>query len=112
MKTYLWGTTLALLLVISPLIGYSADVYVRGYYRSDGTYVRPHYRSPPDGNVWNNWSTKGNINPYTGKPGYKYPLKESYKRSWRSTNNLWKSSPTYKPFKRNRSLGGFKSFWK
>lgn len=26
-----------------------ADVYVEGYYRSDGTYVRPHMRSSPDG---------------------------------------------------------------
>jgi len=46
-----------------------ADVYVKGYYRRDGTYVRPHYRSSPDGNFNNNWSTKGNVNPYTGRPG-------------------------------------------
>ncbi|HEU4583280.1 MAG TPA: hypothetical protein VFS67_33715 [Polyangiaceae bacterium] len=42
---------------------------VRGYVRKDGTYVAPHYRSAPDGNFWNNWSTRGNVNPYTGKPG-------------------------------------------
>jgi hypothetical protein len=41
-------------------------VYVNGYYRWDGTYVRPHYRTRPDGNFWNNWSSYGNINPYTG----------------------------------------------
>lgn len=46
-------------------------VRVRGYFRKDGTYVQPHYRSAPDGNFWNNWSTKGNINPYTGKEGTK-----------------------------------------
>ncbi len=46
-------------------------MYVKGYDREDGTYVRPHYRSAPDGNFYNNWSTKGNINPYTGKPGTK-----------------------------------------
>ena len=50
-----------------------ADVFVRGYFRSDGTYVRPHYRSNPDGNPWNNWSTIGNVNPYTGQRGYKRP---------------------------------------
>lgn len=33
-----------------------ADVYVRGYYRRDGTCVRPHWRSDPDGNPYNNWS--------------------------------------------------------
>lgn len=45
------------------------SVYVRGYVRKDGTYVQPHYRSAPDGKFHNNWSTKGNVNPYTGKPG-------------------------------------------
>lgn len=47
----------------------SRNVYVRGYFRSNGTYVMPHYRSVPDGNFWNNWSTKGNVNPYTGELG-------------------------------------------
>lgn len=32
-------------------------------------YVQGHYRSEADGNFWNNWSTKGNVNPYTGQPG-------------------------------------------
>jgi hypothetical protein len=47
----------------------SAQVRVRGYIRNDGTYVQPHYRSNPDGSFYNNWSTKGNVNPYTGEPG-------------------------------------------
>jgi len=48
-------------------------VYVRGYYRWDGTYVRPHYRTQPDGIFWNNWSSWGNINPFTGERGYRLP---------------------------------------
>ncbi|MBX3150418.1 hypothetical protein KF728_09740 [Candidatus Obscuribacterales bacterium] len=48
---------------------YAKSVSVRGYYRKDGTYVRPHMRSSPDGNFYNNWSTKGNYNPYTGEEG-------------------------------------------
>ena len=48
-----------------------ADVYVRGYYRSNGTYVQGHYRSSPDSSNSNNWSSYGNTNPYTGKKGYK-----------------------------------------
>lgn len=44
-----------------------ASVRVRGYYRKDGTYVQPHYRSNPDGNPYNNWSYPGNTNPYTGE---------------------------------------------
>lgn len=49
-----------------------ADVYVRGYFRRNGTFVFPHFRSTPDSNIWNNWSTYPNINPYTGKQGTKY----------------------------------------
>lgn len=33
-----------------------AQVNVRGYTRSDGTYVQPHVRSAPDGNPYNNYS--------------------------------------------------------
>ncbi len=47
----------------------SADVYVRGHYRNDGTYVNPHWRSDPDGDPGNNWSHKGNVNPHTGEEG-------------------------------------------
>ena len=42
-------------------------VRVRGYYRRNGTYVRPHYRTAPDGNPYNNYSFPGNYNPNTGK---------------------------------------------
>src|SRR5439155_17382653 len=44
-------------------------VHVRAYTRKDGTFVQAHYRSAPDGIFSNNWTTKGNINPYTGVPG-------------------------------------------
>jgi len=50
-----------------------ADTYVQGYTRSDGTYVPPHYRSDSNSNANDNWSTKGNSNPYTGKKGTKDP---------------------------------------
>ncbi|MDQ7251018.1 hypothetical protein [Dongia sedimenti] len=49
------------------------DVYVDGYYRSNGTYVQPHYRSAPDGDSSNNWTTRGNVNPYTGAVGTRNP---------------------------------------
>ena len=42
-----------------------ADVYVNGYTRSDGSYVGGHYRSSPNSSVYDNWSTYGNVNPYT-----------------------------------------------
>lgn len=34
----------------------SAQVHVRGYVRSDGTYVAPHTRSAPDSSIYNNRS--------------------------------------------------------
>jgi endonuclease YncB( thermonuclease family) len=49
----------------------NATVNVRGYFRKDGTYVAGHQRTAPDGNFSNNWSTEGNVNPYTGKVGTK-----------------------------------------
>lgn len=45
----------------------TSDVWVDGYYRSDGTYVTGHYRSAPNGNPYDNFSFPGNTNPYTGK---------------------------------------------
>jgi len=44
----------------------------RGYVkRSSGTYVAPHYSSTPNSFKFDNWSSKGNSNPFTGKKGYK-----------------------------------------
>jgi hypothetical protein len=42
-----------------------AQVSVRGYYRSNGTYVRAHERTLPNYTRNDNYSTIGNINPYT-----------------------------------------------
>ena len=44
-----------LLSVLSHTALAQQDVYVNGYYRKDGTYVRPHYRSAPDSHKWNNY---------------------------------------------------------
>ena len=44
-----------------------ADEYVNGYYRSNGTYVQPYWRSDSDGNPYNNYSYPGNLNPNTGE---------------------------------------------
>lgn len=59
------------LMIAWPTHDYARDTHVRGYTKKDGTYVAPHMRSAPDGNPYNNWSTKGNINPYTGQAGTK-----------------------------------------
>ena len=43
------------LLFLLPNIIIAKDVHVKGYYRKDGTYVRPHVRSSPDSHKWNNY---------------------------------------------------------
>ena len=57
---------------------HACDSYVSGYYRSDGTYVSGHYRSCANSTTLDNWTTRGNYNPYTGQPGYRSPYEPSY----------------------------------
>ena len=47
----------------------TADNYVNGYYKKDGTFVNGYARSSSDSTNWNNYSTQGNSNPYTGSYG-------------------------------------------
>ena len=42
---------------------------VKGYVKKDGTSVKAHKRSTADKTKTNNWTTKGNTNPDTGKAG-------------------------------------------
>ena len=50
-----------------------ASHYVDGYTRRDGTYVQPHMQTNPNGNAFDNWSSKPNVNPYTGQQGTRDP---------------------------------------
>jgi hypothetical protein len=57
-----------------------AQVHVRGHYNPrTGTYIAPHSRTAPDHSRLNNWSTRGNYNPFTGKRGTTDPLR-TYRR--------------------------------
>ncbi len=46
---------------------------VKDYTKKDGTRVESHGRSKANGKKEDNWSTKGNTNPNTGKKGTKNP---------------------------------------
>jgi hypothetical protein len=46
---------------------------VSGYTRQNGTYVQPYQRSAPDNTQYDNYSARGNVNPYTGQAGTKTP---------------------------------------
>lgn len=88
-----------------------AQVYVKGYFRKDGTYVAPHYRTSPDSTVTNNYSYPGNYNPNTGEItggstyNYSFPSSSStnyydassYLDSASTTNYDFNSKYVYKP---------------
>lgn len=60
----------------SPSSAYSSGSNsVRGYSKRDGTYVAPHYRTNPNTTQRDNWSSRPNVNPYTGKSGTKEPIR-------------------------------------
>ncbi len=60
-----------LLFVVFSLVAFAKDVSVKGYTKKNGTYVSGYKRTGADKTKSNNYSTKGNINPYTGKKGTK-----------------------------------------
>jgi hypothetical protein len=68
-------------------IAHAKDTYVHGYSRNNGTYVQPHYRTAPDSNPYNNYSTKGNINPYTGQAGTKNPYGSNQNSNYGNQNS-------------------------
>jgi hypothetical protein len=72
----LWAIVASLILGLPACIAVGSPsstgvVHVNGYYRSNGTYVAPYYRTAPNSTKADNWSTIGNTNPYTGAPGTK-----------------------------------------
>lgn len=80
MKRFILTTIFILCFILT-----HAQVHVRGYYRKDGTYVRPHVRSNPDGNPSNNWSYPGNTNPYTWKTATGNP--DTYLKNYNNQNS-------------------------
>ncbi len=74
----------ALLLIFSFTTLNVGSVYaaskVKGYTKKNGTYVAPHYKSTPNKSKFDNYSTKGNVNPYTGKKGTVNPFKTTPKK--------------------------------
>lgn len=52
-------------------------VHVREHTTRDGVYVPEHDRTAPNQTKLDNWSTRGNTNPETGKPGTVDPYSTS-----------------------------------
>lgn len=57
-------------------IAFAKSVHVRGSTTKSGQYRPPHQRTSPNKTKLDNWSTKGNVNPYTGKTGMVNPYKK------------------------------------
>jgi hypothetical protein len=60
---------LALVLTASGLDATAQTVHREGYVRRDGVYVPPSYATSPNASRLDNFSTRGNVNPYTGRSG-------------------------------------------
>jgi hypothetical protein len=62
---------IALIATFASVAGATSSHSVRGYTKKNGTYVQPHRQTNPNHTRTDNWSHKGNTNPYTGKRGTK-----------------------------------------
>ena len=62
-------------LLVAMLPAYAADHAVRGHVKKDGTYVAPSRATNPNRTQRDNYSSKPNVNPYTGKQGTRTPKK-------------------------------------
>lgn len=67
------GTTVA-----SAQYGYgtgsnSRSTYVQPRFNSNGTYTSGHQRTAPNNTQYDNYGTRGNYNPYTGRTGTRAP---------------------------------------
>jgi hypothetical protein len=87
--------------------------YVGGYTRSNGTYVQGHYRTLPNNTRDDNWSTIGNINPFTGAAGTKprdsyYSSSFSYASPSYSTSSY--SSASYPDYSSNLYSSNLSSY--
>ena len=80
-------------LFLSPPAFSQGYQYVNPYIRSDGTYVQGHYKTAPNNNAYDNWSTKGNSNPYTGQQGYVNPYSNTY--NYNNYNNPYNNNYQY-----------------
>ena len=59
----------------------SAQKRTEGYTKKNGTYVAPHFKTKSNKSKHDNYSTKGNTNPFTGKKGTVDPYKNRKKKS-------------------------------
>ncbi|MGE5650922.1 MAG: hypothetical protein ACM34A_12065 [Bacillota bacterium] len=84
---------LAIGLALFAITATAKDVYVKPHVNRDGTYVEGHYRSVPNSNPYDNYSSQGNVNPYTGQAGtvnpYNQPVTPVYPQQQRCRKDIY-----------------------
>ncbi|MFM7007721.1 MAG: hypothetical protein ACKO0Z_00045 [Betaproteobacteria bacterium] len=79
------------LVVIAGVAGSTAlnaqSVYVSPHIRADGTYVQGHWRTAPNNTRTDNWSSRPNVNPWTGQVGRDDPYapRQTYQSPYNGT---------------------------
>jgi len=68
----LFVSLLVIAMLAAPVMASANSLRVRGYSSPQtGKYVMPYYRTTPNRYKFDNWSSRGNMNPFTGKRGYR-----------------------------------------
>lgn len=90
-RSWRFGSILFIGVVAALAMLRAQDVNVAGYWRN-GQYIAPHMRSEPDGVFDNNWTTKGNVNPYTLQPGTRVTPPDRFRGSTNTGNTSRQSN--------------------
>jgi hypothetical protein len=101
----------------------NCQVHVKGYTKSNGTYVAPHVRSNPNSTPLDNYSYPGNTNPYTGKTATGNPetylnnnsssspseiwINGYYKKDGTYVNGHWRTIRNNNPYNQNNSSDSY-----
>ena len=67
---------LAIIIALTASAAEAKSSHTRGYVTRSGTYVAPSYHTAPNRTKLDNYSTKGNVNPYTGQMGTVNPYQQ------------------------------------
>jgi len=87
--------SLVVFLLVAFAVGTIQAEWVNGYTKSNGTYVDGYNRSDSNDTVRDNYSYKGNANPYTGSEGTNYYRNNSTSEYYGTSGE----SKKYNPFK-------------
>ena len=72
--------SVVIIILVLPVFAEAKTTSVRGYFKpSIGRYIQPHYKTSPNKTKIDNYSSKYNYNPYTGKKGTVDPFKYKFR---------------------------------